>query len=225
MTDLLEAISIRLNCASMPTFSLVGSAVAGSTISDERVVLSRITSRWVGAMPVAVPYILNASALRISTPSRASRVPLGTLSGGTSTPISCSRRSGEPSVWAAYIGWKQPAVSAANAATTRSRAAIRVLANDIHDPHRNNNHLAHGFAAEGLFFRIECQNGSLNFRILRIAGHCDFAALLAVDLNHQRHGVFNQQIAFDLGPVGLRNQPRLAQHRPAFLRQMRHHRR
>jgi len=48
-------------------------------------------------------------------------------------------------------------------------------------------------------YRIEGQNGSLNFRILRIAGHCDFAALLAVDLNHQRHGVFHQQIAFDLG--------------------------
>jgi hypothetical protein len=42
---------------------------------------------------------------------------------------------------------------------------MRVLANDIRDPHGNNNHLADGFAAERLFYRIEVQNGSLNFRI------------------------------------------------------------
>jgi hypothetical protein len=76
MTDLFEAISIRLYWASMPTFSLEGSAVFGSIMREERLSESLITSRWVGAMPVAVPYILNASALRISTPSRASRDPL-----------------------------------------------------------------------------------------------------------------------------------------------------
>src|SRR6195256_806047 len=176
-------------------------------------------------MPVGLPYSLNASALRISTWSRASCEALGLSRGGTPPPISFSRRPGVPSVCSAYIGWKQPAVSAANPATTRSRAAIRMLANDIHDPHRNNNDLADGLAAERLFYRIEGQNGSLNFRILRIAGHCDFAAFLAVDLNHQRHGVFDQQIAFDLGPMGLRNQARLPQHLPALLRQVRHHRR
>ncbi len=45
---------------------------------------------------------------------------------------------------------------------------MRVLANDIHDPHGNNDHLADGLAAQGLFYRIERQNGSLNFRILGI---------------------------------------------------------
>ena len=45
---------------------------------------------------------------------------------------------------------------------------MRVLANDIHDPHGNNNDLADGLAAEGLFYRIEGQNGSLNFRILGV---------------------------------------------------------
>ncbi len=55
MTDLFEAISIRLYCASMPTFSLVGSAVFGSIISEERLVLNRSTSRCVGGMPVALP--------------------------------------------------------------------------------------------------------------------------------------------------------------------------
>src|SRR5713226_576617 len=174
-------------------------------------------------MPVAVPYSLNASALRISTWIRASCEALGLSTGGTSTPSSFSRRPGVPSVCSAYIGWKQPAVSAARAATAKSRAAMRVLANDIHDPHGNNNHLADGFAAESLFYRIEGQNGSLNFRILGIAGHCDLTPFLAVDLNHQRHRVFNQQITFDFGPTGLRNQTRLPQHLPAFLGQMRHH--
>src|SRR6266851_385522 len=142
-------------------------------ISVERLEVNRSTSRWVGGMPVALPYSLKASALRISTWIRASCEALGLSTGGTSTPISFSRRPGVPSVCSAYIGWKQPAVSAANPATTRSRAAIRMLANDIHD----------------------------------------------------RHGVFNQQIAFDLGPLGLRNQARLPQHGPALFRQMRHHRR
>src|ERR1700694_1125192 len=105
-------------------------------------------------MPVALPYSLNASALRISTPSRASREALGLSTGGSSTPISFSRRAGEPSACSAYIGWKQPAVSAASAATAKSRAAMRVLANDIHDPHGHNNHFSDGLAAEALFYRI-----------------------------------------------------------------------
>src|ERR1700720_94068 len=114
---------------------------------------------------------------------RASREAFGLSTGGTSTPISFSRRPGVPSVCSAYIGWKQPAVSAARAATARSRAAMRVLANDIHDPHGNNNHLADGLAAERLFYRIEGQNGSLNFRILGIAGHHDFTPFLGVKLD------------------------------------------
>src|SRR4051812_34198255 len=130
----------------MLTFSLAGSAVSGLSISEERLVVKRITSLWVGGMPVAAPYSLNASALRISTPSRASRVPLALSTGGRSTPISFSRKAGVPSVWAAYIGWKQPAVSALKPAITSSRAAI--LANDIHDPLGNHNYLLGGSAAQ-----------------------------------------------------------------------------
>src|SRR5947208_1387626 len=168
---------------------------------------------------------LNASALRISTWIRASREALGLSTGGISTPISFSRRPGLPSLRSAYIGWKQPAVSAARAATAMSRTAIRVLANDIYDPHGNYDYLADGLAAESEFYRIERQNGSLNFRILGDPWHGNITPFLAVDLDHQRHGVFNQQIAFDLGPVGLRNQPGLLQNLPALLGQMRHHRR
>src|ERR1700692_3226614 len=117
-------------------------------------------------MPVALPYSFKARALRISTCTRASRDPLALSTGGTSTPISFSRRPGVPSVCSAYIGWKQPAVSAASATTANSRAAIRDLANDIHDPHGHNDYLADGFAAQGLFYRIKRQNGSLYIRIL-----------------------------------------------------------
>src|SRR3981189_1636173 len=176
-------------------------------------------------MPVALPYSLNASALRVSTWMRASGDALFLSPGGTSTPISFSRRPGVPSACSAYIGWKQPAVSAARAATASSRATIRVLANDIHNPHRNHDYLADCLAAEGQFYRIERQNGSLNFRILGAPWHGYITPLLAIDLDHQRHGVFNQQIAFDLGPSGLRNQPAPAKNLPAFLGQMRHHRR
>src|SRR5712672_586312 len=176
-------------------------------------------------MPVALPYSLNASALRISTPIRASRDAFGLSTGGTSTPNSFSRKPGVPSLCSAYIGWKQPAVSPARAATANSRAAIRVLANDIHDPHGNNDHLADGFAAQGRFYRIKGQNCTLNFRILGRPWHGYITPLLAVDLDYQCHGVFNQQIAFDLGPTGLRNQPARAQDLPGLLGQMRHHRR
>src|SRR6185437_12071489 len=103
-----------------------------------------------------------------------------------------------PSACSAYIGWKQPAVSAESAAMAKSLMAMTSLADDIDDPLGHNDHLADGFAAQGLFYRIECQNGSLNFRILGRARHPDLAPLLAVDLDHQRHGVLNQQIVFDL---------------------------
>src|ERR1700710_1387894 len=113
---------------------------------------------------------------------RASRDALGLSIGGRSTVSSLSRRPGVPSVCSAYIGWKQPAVSAARAATANSRATIRVLANDIDDPHGNNDHFTHGFAAQGQFYRIERQNGSLNFRILGAPWHGNITPFFAVDL-------------------------------------------
>src|SRR3954447_12144095 len=192
-------------------------------ISEERPVLNLITSLWVGGVPVAPPYSLNASALRTSTPIRASREPFGLSTGGRSTPISFSRSAGVPSVCAAYIGWKQPAVSAARPAMASSRAAMRVLANDIHDPFGHHDHLADGFAAQRLFYRIKAQNGSLDLGIFSILADCDIAALLAIDLHHQGDLILNQQISFDFGPIGLRNKSRPAQHHPALLRQMRHH--
>src|SRR3954470_16508533 len=100
----------------------------------------------------------------MSTPMRASGEAFGLSTGGSSMPISFSRRPGVPSLCSAYIGWKQPAVSPASAATASSRTAIRVLANDIHDPHGNNDHFSDGFAGQRQFYRIESQNGTLNFR-------------------------------------------------------------
>src|SRR5689334_21204237 len=136
---------------------------------------------------------------------RASREAFGFSTGGSSTPISFSRSPGAPSARSAYIGWKQPAVSPASAATASSRTAILLLADHIDDPLGHHDHFPHGLAAQGQFYRIEGQNGTLNFRVLRFCGHCDFAALLTVDLDDQGQGVFNQQIAFDLRPIGLRD--------------------
>ena len=81
-------------------------------------------------------------------PIRASREALGLSTGGSSTPSSLSRKPGVPSACSAYIGWKQPAVNAAMAATAKSRAAMRILANDIHDPLGNYDHLAGGLVAQ-----------------------------------------------------------------------------
>ena len=75
---------------------------------------------------------------------------------------------------------------------------MRVLANDIHDPHGHNNHLADGFAAQGLFYRIEGQNGSLNLGFASLPRNGDIGALLAVDLDRQSDGVFDQKLGLDL---------------------------
>src|SRR5437764_567281 len=65
---------------------------------------------------------------------------------------------------------------------------MRVLTNDIHDPHGNDNHFADGFATERLFYRIEAQNGSLNFRILNAAGRAAGAFLaMSADSLTSRH--------------------------------------
>src|ERR1700749_1219958 len=147
---------------------------------------------------------------------RASCDALGLSTGGRSTVSSLSRRP-VPSACSAYIGWEQPAVTADSAAMAQSLMGMPSLADDIDDPLGHNDHLADGIAAQGLFYRIERQNGSLNLRILGRACHRDLAPLLAVDLDHQGHGVLNQQIAFDLRPIGLGNQALLPQHLPAFL--------
>src|SRR5205085_10986244 len=97
---------------------------------------------------------------------RASREAFGLSIGGSSTPISFSRRPGVPSLRSAYIGVKQPAVIAARVATATSRRAMRILADDIDDPHGHHDHFADGFAAQRQFYRIEGQNCTLNFRIL-----------------------------------------------------------
>src|SRR3569833_3207534 len=143
-------------------------------------------------------------ALRIATPRRASREPLLTLTGTNSISCSFSRRPGPPlGVCSAYIGWKQPAVSAPSRATAASRAAMRALNHDIHDPLRNHDDLAGGGPGKGGFYRIEGQNGSLNFRIRRISADRDIGALLTVDLDRQRHGVLDEERRVRFGPGGL----------------------
>src|ERR1700761_2151124 len=97
-----------------------------------------------------------------------------------STPISFSRRPGVPSACSAYIGVKQPAAGAASRATATSRAAMRTLADNIHDPHGNHDHLTHGLPATRQFYRIKRQNGSLDVRILGRPWHGDITPLLAV---------------------------------------------
>ena len=113
--------------------------------------------------------------------------------------------------------------SAASAATAKAGPRSFSWPTTRRDPHGHDDHLADGFAAQNQIYRIERQNGSLNFRISGAPWHGNITPFLAVDLDHQRHGVFNQQIAFDLRPIDLQNQPRLAKHLPALLGQMRHH--
>src|SRR3569623_588738 len=165
-------------------------------------------------------------ALRIAPPSRASREPLLTLRGTNSTCCSFSRRPGPPlGVCSAYIGWKQPAVSAPKKAMAARRAAMRALNHDIHDPLRNHDDLAGGGPGKGGFYRIEGQNGSLNFRIWRISADRAIGAILAVDLDWQRHVVLDQKRGIGLGPGGLGNAPLAPQYLPALFGEVRHHRR
>src|ERR1700753_1767666 len=124
----------------------------------------------------------------MATWMRPSCEALGLSTGGRSTVSNLSRRP-VPSACSAYIGWKQPAVSAASAAMAKSLMPMPSLADDIDDPFGHNDHLADGVAAQGLFYRIERQNGSLNLRILGRAWHRDVGPVLPSYPDHPRHGV------------------------------------
>src|SRR5207245_5209020 len=124
-----------------------------------------------------------------------------------SSDISGWCRQGGASAWWPYVGCERRAVGAASGGTASERALMRILADNIHDPLGDDDHLADGLAVQGQFYRIERQNGSLDFRILGRCCNRDLTPLLAVDLDHQGHGVFNQQITFDLRPLRLGNQP------------------
>ena len=53
----------------------------------------------------------------------------------------------------------------------------------------------------------------------------EIRALLAVHLHRQTHHIFDDQAVVRNGPWRLGDQSRVTEPRPAFLRQMRHHRR
>src|SRR4029077_20660177 len=74
------------------------------------------------------------------------------------------------------------------------------------------------------FYRIESENGSLDFGIRRVAADGDLGAFLAVDLYRERQRVLDLQAALDLRPGRFRDQRLVAEHGPAFLREVRHHR-
>src|SRR5690242_21650423 len=124
-----------------------------------------------------------------------------------------------------YSGWKQPAVSAAMANTGRRRAKRRTGSDhDIDDPLWDDNDLLRALSVERLFYRIERQNGSLDRLFSRVAVDRYIGAFLAVDLNGQGNGAFDQQIGLELRPALSRGHRRMAERRPALLGQMRHHR-
>ena len=66
---------------------------------------------------------------------------------------------------------------------------------------------------------------ALDLGISGVARDRHVGALLAVDLHRQGDGVLNQQRGLDLRPGRLGDQGLVAERRPAFLGQMRHHRR
>jgi len=89
----------------------------------------------------------------------------------------------------------------------------------------DNNDLFRGLAVQGLFYRIESKNGSLDLRIFRKTWHGDISSLLSVDLDRQSDGVIQKKRRVGCGPRRGRDQRRLAERGPALLGKMRHHRR
>src|ERR1700686_2107702 len=137
---------------------------------------------------------------------RATVWPFGATITGTSICPSLSRtESVAADGCVPNSGWKQPAVSPAAASTTATAAARRQTAFRLHhhidDPSRHHDHLLRTFAVERLFYRIERQDGSLNFGRLGVARHRHLGALLAVDLDRQRDPVLDQQIVSELRPL------------------------
>src|SRR4051812_16573146 len=191
--------------------------------------VSRTVNSCVGEFEPAPPVKLNRSSLRSSTAKRSSVVPFGASMVVTRTALSTSPMAGPPvgESWP-YIGWKQPATSAATAKAGASRPqraqTARISCDHIHDPLRNDDDFFGWLPRERLFYRIQSQNGSLNFGIYCIPRHGDIRPFPAVNLHRQGDGILDQKAGFERGPGLLRHQVLMPEHGPAFLGQMRHHR-
>src|SRR6187455_3133166 len=71
---------------------------------------------------------------------------------------------------------------------------------DIDDPLRHDDDLARRFAVERLLYEVERQRGSFDGTLIRVAGDCQIAALLAVDLHRQRDLAVDDQGGIEIRP-------------------------
>ena len=136
----------------MPVTSTSARPEVTSTVIGVVLSTMRTTSRCVGGAAPPPPWSAKRSASWISTASRASAPPFGASIGAISMAASASRTFGAPPATGAvpYIGWKQPAVSSASAATMLQRKPIRPipLRDHIHDPLRHDDDLLRRLAVQ-----------------------------------------------------------------------------
>ena len=87
-----------------------------------------------------------------------------------------------------------------------SKRRARRSGDDIDDPLRNDDDLLRGLPVQRPFYRIEGENGSLDFLFSGLAWHGDISPLLAVDLHRQSDRVIDQETGLDFRPGRLRDQ-------------------
>src|SRR3569833_2979669 len=160
-----------------------------------------------------------------SMATRLWRVPCGASISTTSTALSLSSSPAEgTTLLSPYSGWKQPAVRAATPITADRRRRARRSGDHIDDPLRDDDDLFRAFAVERLLYRIERQNGSLDFVLSSVPGHGHVSPHFAVDLHRQGDGGLDEERRLELRPGLGRDQALVAERGPALFGQMRHHR-
>src|SRR5215470_3531113 len=93
----------------------------------------------------------------------------------------------------------------------------------IDDPLWNNDNFPRRLAAQGPLDSVEGEDGGLNIDVSGVARNGYVRTLFAVHLHRQRDRILNEEVVFNRWPALIGKQGCMAQRRPTFLGQMRHH--
>ena len=96
---------------------------------------------------------------------------------------------------------------------------------DIDDPLRDDDDFFHRRPSRARWTAVERQDRRLDRRCVGVAVDDEFRALFPVHLYRKRHSIVDDRLCVGGGQGASRDQRRVTERRPAFLRQMRHHRR
>ena len=190
--------------------------------------LERIGRRGVAPAPLCRS---NCKALRMPTATRSVGVPLGAAIGGISTAANLSCTPSPPGRAGAVkrlpAAGGQPGRRSApprNAPARRAPCHWRRLATTLTIRPGTMITFLGDLPSSAFFTASSARTAASISALLASRGDRHFRPLFAVNLYRQRQRVLDQKVALDRGPGGFRHQRLVAEHGPAFLGEVRHHR-